>query len=215
MVSSRDPEYAATVRLLRGESRLRPPFDRLAAAVEAAWDVRVVNVVHDQTVDGRPRLQVIVWEEDEVARFRDGAGFDREAQAAIVDRFKSLSGWASRLRYPTGGLFAVVSAFAPVARAEALAHVTEADLEASVRGTGLPALWGVSRCFEGVVVFVYTDAQRAAAADWRDACAAAVLDVAGPHDPFGVLTPERLRLSFDSKETFDRDFDGSWFAYWR
>ena len=33
MTSPKDPEYAATVRLLRGEARLGPPFDRLAAAV--------------------------------------------------------------------------------------------------------------------------------------------------------------------------------------
>lgn len=215
MTSPRDPEYAATARLLRGDARLGPPFDRLAAAVGETWGVRVVNVVHDRTLHGRPRLQVIVWDEDEVAPFRDGAGFDREAQAAIADRFRSLLGWVSRLRYDTDGLFVVVSAFAPLARWEAVGRVPEADLETGVRRAGLPDVWTVRSQFDGVVVFVHTDAQVTEAEARRDACTTAVLDLLAPHDAFGVLTPDTLRLSFDSKETFDRDFDGSWFGYWR
>ena len=215
MTSPKDPEYAATVRLLRGEARLGPPFDRLAAAVEATWGVRVVNVVHDRSLHGRPRLQVLVWDEDDVAPFRDGAGFDREAQAAIADRFKSLLGWTSRLRYSTTGLFVVFAAFAPLARWEAVGRVTEADLEARIRDAGVPDLWGVKTCFDGIVVFVHTDAQVTEAEARREACVAAVLDLLGPHDPFGVLTLDTLRLSFDSKERFDRDFGGSWFGYWR
>ena len=58
------------MRLLRGEARLGPPFDRLAAAVEATWGVRVVNVVHDRSLHGRPRLQVLVWDEDEAGSSR-------------------------------------------------------------------------------------------------------------------------------------------------
>ena len=39
--------------------------------------------------------------------------------------------------------------------------------------------------------------------------------VVAPYDEFGYLAGNPIIPEIDSKENFDKNYNGSWFAYWR
>jgi hypothetical protein len=78
-----------------------------------------------------------------------------------------------------------------------------------------PALWRIRRHFEAATFMFYTDQQRdERKLDGRQRqYSRAYYDLLKPNDEFGYLNAETFTASFDSKETLDRDYGGSWFNY--
>ena len=218
MITSTDREYKATKRIKQGVKELTGPFAELARWISSKWRVTVLNVIYDKRNSlHAPRVQVILEHESDRKKFHRGMGFDPEKQLQIKEKFLEIIGREDPSEYDVNGLFVVFSAFAPIAREEASSKITEEEVKALKARIGNPDLWEISRCFTLVTFFFYTDAQvkRYAARGKKALYAKMYFKLLKPHDEFGYLDEKEFTVQFDSKENFDKNYESSWFYYYR
>jgi len=80
-----------------------------------------------------------------------------------------------------------------------------------------PDLWEISRCFDSVTFFFYTDAQvkRYEAEGFREKYSREYSLLIEPYDEFGYLRKRGVSASFDSKENFDTNYQSNWYYYYK
>lgn len=219
LVTCYDSEYKATKLVKQGRAALEPLFAELAAWIATAWNVTVLNVIHNEIEAPRrvPRLQIIVEHANELQVFKTGFNFDPTKQQAIVRKFAELASRNGSSTYETAGLLVVFSAFAPLAREEADSRIPEADVWDLQIHIANPDLWTIHRCFGRVVFMFYTDSQaRAHVQSGRlEGYADRYFKLLRQHDEFGYLDRGEFSVESDSKENFDKNYNGSWFNYAR
>lgn len=218
LVTSSDKEYKSTKRIKRGEEQLASPFRELADWISRRWEVSVLNVAYDGRCElHAPRIQVILEYGRELQQFRAGSNFDPAKQLEIKSKFMELAGNESVVCENLSDLFVVFSAFAPIAIEEAVGRLSEQDVNSMKRYIQNPDLWDVLRCFRQIVFLFYTDSQVAKyiksgkLPEYRELC----YKLLKPYDEFGYLVEGDLQVSFDSKQNFDKNYQGNWFNYFR
>ncbi|MBM3301558.1 MAG: hypothetical protein FJY85_16620 [Deltaproteobacteria bacterium] len=217
MITITDREYKATKRIKQGKKALSPPLDELARWVAAKWGVTVLNIVYDRPNSlHAARVQVILEQDADARKFRQGVNFDAEKQAAIKKRFLEIIGRTPSHGYDVTGLFVVFSAFAPLAKQEADAQIQEAEVETLKRRLKNPDIWIISRCFGQVTIFFFTEdqAKQYEAHGKKAEYACRYFELLKPHDEFGYLKEQEYTVAFDSKQNFDEKYQGSWFNYY-
>ncbi len=233
MITCYDPEYKLTKKILRGEAAIDSLLAALAEWIASKWSVRVLNVVYTgRTKLHAPCLEVVLEHEQEREVFRKGtANVNQRKASVIAERFEKLvdshrdpPSTTSRFRklvgspkYDTEGLVVVFSAFAPLAREEADAAISDDEVSALQEQLNSPDLWCISRLFSYVTFMFYTEAQaeRSVSAGLRETYAQRYFELLKPHDEFGYLSAENFAVRFDSRENFDKNYEGSWFTYYR
>ena len=77
--------------------------------------------------------------------------------------------------------------------------------------------WEISRCFDSVTFFFYTDAQvkQYETAGLREACAREYSHLVQPYDEFGYFERRGVAVYFDSKENFDTNYQSNWHYYYK
>lgn len=217
MISFDDPDYAATKRIKQGGARLAAPFDELAAWISATWHVTVLNVIYDRATDlHATRLSVILEHAEDQQLFRDGYNYDEQKQLAITAKFLEIINQQPSHTFDVAGLYVVFSAFAPCAKEEADSKLSESDIESLQNRIADPDLWVISRCFGHVTFMFYTDKQaKHHAAVKKITYARMYFDILKPFDEFGYLVEKDYTVAFDSKQNFDKNYQGNWFKYYR
>ncbi len=216
MITPSDPEYQATKRIVLGKARVEGPFDELSRWIASTWDVIVLNVIYDR-VDNRPRLQVVLADNPDLDRFHDASrcNFDANKQLAIAEQFIDLVSREKSHNYDVERLLVVFAPFAPVAMEEADRNISDEQIEALKTRLGNPDLWTISRCFCDVTFMFYTDEQVAKheASGLKGLYARKYLDTLKPFDNCGCVSVESFHIHFDSKQRFDKHYNGSWSLY--
>jgi hypothetical protein len=220
MITPSDEDYQQTKRLKRTGAPLESPFKETADWIAAEYGVRVLNVLYDIVAPNDiPRLSVILEMQEEALKFQHGefGGFNKEDQKRVQERFESILNRQGDRRYTAEGLFVVFASFERVARIEANESVTGDDLKQLKAKLGNPDLWEISRLFDSVTFFFYTDAQAKLheAAGLRDAYAREYARLVLPHDEFGYIRRRAVPAYFDSKGNFDTNYEGNWYYYYK
>lgn len=220
MIAPSDKDYQQTKQFMKAGALLESPFKQLADWVESTYSVHVLNVICDTVApDNRPRLSVVLEFQEDALRFKEGAvgNYNRIDQQRVKECFESILLDQKNTRFRTEGLLVIFVAFEPVARAEAHQKVTEPELHRLKAKLGNQNLWEISRCFESVTFFFYTDAQvkQAEAQGLKESYAEEYWQLVQPHDEFGYLRKRGVRVGFDSKENLDSNYKSIWFYYYR
>jgi hypothetical protein len=218
MITCWDKEYKLTKQIKRGKISLRAPLEELAEWISLTRDVSVLNIIYDRgTSNRKPRLQIILEHSFEARKFRSGVNYNPSEQKAITNRFLEIIRREQLARFDLNGLFVIFSAFAPLAKEEADSRISDSDIEVLKKRIGNPDLWEISRCFGHVTFFFYTDAQLKmySAQGKKNEYASTYFELLKPHDEFDYLKREDFEISFDSKQNFDDNYEGSWFYYHR
>jgi hypothetical protein len=215
LVTHYDRQFELTKALKQGTTALGEPLATLAAWIGATWQVTVLNIVQDRIERGRPRLQVVVEHDDERSVFMDGMNFDAAKQRAIAERFGELSAGGAQTQVDGQSLFVAFSAFAPLARDEAHASISEVELQQLQHRLDDPALWLIHRCFSLVTFMFHTieQARLREAEGAKTLYAAQYYELLRRRDEFGYCDLSTLSVAIDSKERFDSVYAGSWFNY--
>jgi hypothetical protein len=105
--------------------------------------------------------------------------------------------------------------FDVVARLEAIWSVTDEQIQHFRKRLANPAIWKIRNDWQGVGVFFYTDNELNRSVDeaFKAKCAKAYADILSPYDQFGYLKEKPASVTFSSKETFERDYQGNWLYY--
>lgn len=113
--------------------------------------------------------------------------------------------------------FVSYTAFAPVALNEAISRVPKKELRAFKERFSDAGLWHIELSFDWAIVMFYSeeDRLRAETNGTEERIREAWKEFLRPYDEFGVLDGFVPRVTFDSKEVFDRDFQSSWMRYLR
>ena len=119
--------------------------------------------------------------------------------------------------FETENLFVIFTAFEPVARVEANESVTDQEINRLKKELNDDDLWEISRLFDSVTFFFYTDEQV------KDARQRGVLGkysrkyskIVEKYDEFGYHKIRPVSASLDSKENFDTNFQSNWYYYYK
>jgi len=217
MIVSSDKEYVETKSYKRGEIQLNKPFSDLAHWMEDEFSVKVLNVIYDKVIlNKRPRLQICVESREDCDSFRDSDdfNFNTQKQHEIISQFMRIIK-DETYSIETENIFVVFSAFAPIAREEANGKVSDKEIDKLAVELDNEELWKIRPSFGGVTFFFFTvtQAERAQDSDLLCKYSNEYYKLIKQYDEFGYLKAEDFIVSFDSKENFDKKFNGSWFAY--
>jgi hypothetical protein len=164
-------------------------------------------------------LIVIADTQGDALKFQNSSlgDYDKIVQKRVQERFETILAEQDDHRFNIDGLFVVFAAFESVARIEANESVTKNDMDQLKAKLNNNDLWEISRLFDTVTFFFYTDAQvkHYEAAGLRDAYAGEYARLVQPHDEFGYLRRRGVLAYFDSKENFDTNYESNWYYYYK
>ncbi len=231
-----DPGFAEAVRIRRGEANLDPTFDSFMAGFAEAFGIRPLTLMIDSmprpgNTGVTPRLGVILERTFQSRAFYDKSGynFDRAKQSQTARLFAARvpeAGLARRFGLPlrlrrtnwAEELFVYFADFEQTAKWAAHDSVTGAELESFIARLQLgDQFWCTERFSGPPIVFVHTDDQAAQLklGDTQDRWADLYYPLVHGHDEFGYISRGEILIRVDSKETFDRDYSGNWYYYFK
>ncbi len=220
MITPSDVDYQLTKQIKKNGKPLASPFKQLAEWFEVTYGVEVLNLFYDTVIpDDRPRLSVIFEKESDALKFRNGplGNFNKIDQKQVAEQFCSIIKGIDRHTFQTENLFVIFTAFEPVARVEANESVTEKEINKLKKKLNDDDLWEISRLFNSVTFFFYTDEQV------KDAKQRGVLEkysqeysrILEKYDEFGYHKIRPVSACLDSKENFDTNFQSNWYYYYK
>ncbi|MBT2496415.1 hypothetical protein J7E45_12430 [Microbacterium sp. ISL-59] len=208
-------QFEATAAVLRGDRELSDELQTLARWISETFDTDVVNIVVDALHDATPRVNVWLRSAAQARAFRngDGGNYDRAKQTAVSRRYVETRPTRPRSASDPEP-FVTFRAFEPEARDGAI-DLAPTELETLRDGLASPALWRIMVAWGRVVFFVHTDAEATALREGPefDRWTTEFLSAARPRDEFDLVPRLPPVFELDSKERFDRDFQGSSYYY--
>jgi len=226
--------YEETKLVKLGQKSILFPSDLLAQRISEIYDVNVLNIGLDSiTPTNRPRINVICEFSSEAAKFRGDGAYSNEEQQNVKDNLREIlesSGHlnflervAYRFRYRKflkKKALVIFTAFAPVARSEANAKISEKQILKLKRQLDDESLWKISRSpvgGAGATFFFYTEeqAKKAEAEGRQDDFVEPYLELLRMYDQFGYIEQDSFSIKLDSKENFDRNYESNWYYYYK
>ena len=235
MIVSSDPDYFDTKLVKQGKKQLEPAFQELADWVFDTFGTKPLNIYYDKIeVDkNRPRLNIIFEYYDSVLKFRDKIGnYDSAKQKMIADKFKQILGaeanangnYLTRLfkkvehhTYDTNRLLVIFDAFEPIAREEVNGKIPKETIDNLKKELKSKDIWEIYPEFASTTYFFHTDKQieDAKRNGTTEEMKKQYYDLLKKYDEFNYIKPDTFFLTFDSKENFDKTYQGNWFYYSR
>ena len=114
-------------------------------------------------------------------------------------------------------LFVIYSAFEQVALHEVYSMVTNQHRSLLVEDIDNPELWHIDSFFSSVTFFFYDEAQkkRYSSSDEIARYSQRYFELLKAHDEFGYLSEDNFRVAIDSKENFEKNYNGNWYYYYK
>jgi hypothetical protein len=218
MITPSDKEYLTAKQIKKGEKSIPHPYSELADWIRSKYSVNVLNVSYCKIEpDNRPRLSIDLETEGDRQVFeRSQFCVDSKKSSAVISKFKEIAEDAC-LDLSFQNIFAIFSAFEPIARIEANENVPETIANKLIKQFRNENIWCIQKMFSALIIFYYSENEKDHAdktgmtAQYLNAYA----EIIEPYDEFGYLSKNPLIPEIDSKENFDRNYNGSWFYYWR
>lgn len=235
MITSNDKEYKQTKQIKQGKLTIKSEFKPLADWIDKEFGVKTVNIIY-YTIDKghRPALNICLEFEKDKGKFHDSTNFnfDSAKTQAIGKRFKTtlqeqgiIKGKGlfdflqkdSDSKYKTNNIWIVFSAFDSIAKAEANSSVPEEKIQELKMSIGNKDLWEISRAFSGTTFFLHTEKQveeyskNGIKEEWTDM----YFNLLQQYDEFHYFKKDFYSIHLDSKENFDKNYQGNWFYYYK
>ena len=212
MLRPSDQEYKITRLIKLGKNNMDEKFKAFADWINRKYLVRILNVYTDALDNGKLRLQLI---------------FEHEADLSIFflkDRFTSLKWIANTIEKKYKEVFHIANiqsvlvlfyAFEPLAKQEANTKISLATTT-SIEEKYKIVLWKIARFGEHVTFFFYTNSQlkKAKQSGLTVQLKQEYFEILKHFDEFDYFTLSNFNAVFDSKDNFDKNYNGNWRAYY-
>jgi len=234
MIVPSDPDYKETKLIKEGKAFINSDFKPLADWIDKKYRVRVLNVYYDITTGAYnkpfPRLNIIFENREEQSKFKTGLwGFKPDRQKTIAKKFdelvngnkKAIPFWSltktKKNKYNIEGLLVIFDAFKPVARDETNEGIPETEIENLIADINNPDLWKIVRFAAGATFFFYTDQQADSAKTdgYIHQLADKYFDLLKKYDKFDYFDRDAFSISVESKENFEKKYEGNWYYYFK
>jgi hypothetical protein len=215
MVSSSDKEYINTKMIKKGLTKMKSPFNELADWILNDYNVRPLNISYDILEHNkRPRLQVIFEFESDLKAFKADNGLFPNSirQEKVKKAFEKIA--PNYQGNPSDNLLVLFSAFEPIAKEEANGRIENHRVEKLKTDCGV---WEIKRNFSTGIFFFFTNEQLAKSEQTgeREKLLDEYFKLIKEYDEFDYLDESTFTVKFDSKENFDKNYQGNWFYYSR
>jgi len=218
MITPSDKEYREAKKIKKGEKSIHYPYSDLADWIQSKYSVSVLNVSYCTIEpDNRPRLSIdLDTEEDQQVFERTRFCVDSKKASAVIKKFKEISEKAS-LNISFDNIFVIFSAFEPIAKTEANEKVPEKLANKLIEQFPNDNIWCIQKAFSSLVIFYFTESEKIMAekSGMKNHYLNAYSKIIEPYDEFGYLGKTPIIPEIDSKENFDKNYQSSWFYYWR
>ncbi|MDR2951524.1 MAG: hypothetical protein LBV71_20230 [Prevotella sp.] len=204
-----DKIHQLTKKIRQGRSSIKQEFIPLAKRIHQTYNVKPLNIVYQDTT-----LKIIFEFEKEAKMFElKGGSFDSRKQQAIASFFldEVRSG-----EYSEKDIRVVFSAFEPEAKHDVLDSIPADEIDLFVERYQDKNIWKVAK-YLYISAFVYTEEQRkrALADGTKELLKEELFTLVKKYDEFNYFTRENFIFYLDSKEIFDKDFQGNWWYYYK
>ena len=212
MLKPSDQEYKQTRLIKLGKASMEAKFIAFAEWLNKKYAVQVLNIYTDVINDDTLRLQLIFEYETDLNKFflKDRFTTSKYIVKTIEKKYKELF----QIMHPQPVLV-LFYAFEPLAKEEVNTSVPQETIM-SLKEKYKNTVWEIARFGQHVTFFFYTKAQLKGAQ--RDGLTInlkqAYFEILRENDELNYFTLANLNAIFDSKENFDKNYDGNWRAYY-
>lgn len=215
MVESSEMLYTDTKLYKQGKKKLSLNDQKLATWINERFNVNVINILLDKINDNTPRLNIIFEYQYEENQMLDehNLNFDINYQKEISERFVQISGSHKSAEY----IFVCYHSFSPIAIEEANQRIPT-DKIIYLKDKYLKYnVWEIYRVFGSVTIFFNTDNQviENKESEINKQIRIDYFNLIKEYDEFDYITIETLDVSFDSKQNLDKNYEGSFFYFFR
>lgn len=238
MIMPSDRVYKQTKQIMLGKKSMKPEFKPLADWVDSEFGVTTINIYYNTFTNSKgkfPRLQLIFRTDKEANSFHVNGQFtnyDSKKQSQITKKFKqtlieqglikekklsNLLNKSGNGKYLTDDIWVITSAFEPIAKTEANGNIPEEKINELKKNFNNKDLWEISRGFSITTFFLYTEEQlkkyenSKIHKEWTDK----YFELLSQYDKFRCFQKEHFSILLDSKENFDKNYESSWFYYYK
>jgi hypothetical protein len=235
MITPSDDDYKDTKMIKQEKTVLSYPFNELSAWINMTYGVTTLNICYDliKLSNNRPRLNIIFEHKTDEKNFRCKDGnYNKEIQTAIANKFqelikirdlhnkgiiKGLLGNKEKRQFDTKDIWVIFSSFEIVARIEANESIPEQKIEELKVRINNKDVWEIVRCFSYTTFFFYTDSQveESLHNGIREKLTKEYYVLLKEYDEFNYFNEESFSIYLDSKENFDKNYQSSWFYYFK
>lgn len=212
MLKTSDQEYKQTRLIKLAKSKMDDKFSVFADWINKEYAVQILNIYTDVINSDTLRLQLIFEHETELSKFflKDRFTSSKRIVNAIDKKYKELF----QITHPQPVLV-LFYAFEPLAKEEANTNIPLKTIT-SLKEKFEDTIWLISRFGQHTIFFFYTKTQlkKAQKSGFVEKLKEAYFECLKPHDKFNYFTMNNLNTVFDSKENFDKIYQGNWRAYY-
>ena len=220
MITPSDKTYKKTKQIMLGQGKMNIDFKPLADFIDTKFNVRVINIIYEHIDSkGNPKLDIHFEFEYEKRSFAIKpnevcSSFNGKKKRIIAEKFGQL---ADIQKYQTKDVWVTFSAFEPIAKIEANESVSREELDKLQKRLDNKDIWTISRFFSGVTFFLHTNEQlkRYENSPLKKEWADKYFEILNVYDKFGYFKRDTFEIYLDSKENFDKNYNGSWWYYYK
>lgn len=212
MLRPSDQDYKTTRLIKLGKKTMDEKFNAFADWINKKYLVQILNIYLDTLDNGRLRLQLIFEHETDLNIFFLKDPFTSSKRIVNIIEKKYKETFYLTNSQPVLVLF---YAFEPLAKEEANTKISLKTIT-SIEENYKNVLWKIARFGEHVTFFFYTNTQlkKAKQSGLTVQLKQEYLEVLKHCDEFNYFTLSNFNAVFDSKENFDKNYNGNWRAYY-
>lgn len=211
MIAPHHPEYLEAKAIKKGIKKISQDWLPLAQWIYEKYGTAPLNIAYNSDKESQ-KLLIIVEDEKDAARFyTTNHTTDLNISKSILKKYREL--------YPNSStqLSSIVCAtFKPAAIAEANDSIEVVKLE-TLKSHFAEQVWEISRFMGYTTIFFYTQKQlqESMSNGLQSQLVNAYFALLKPFDEFDYIHKDSLKVYFDSKENFDKTYEGKWYFYYR
>ncbi|TDG37220.1 hypothetical protein EZJ43_03620 [Pedobacter changchengzhani] len=211
MLRIHDPEYKETRLIKLGVQHLDKKFLQFADWINATYNVQILNIYVDVLNEDYTRVQLIFDQRSTLNQFftKDRFTISHYKKNKIIKKYEEL------FKPSFSSILLLIYAFEPLAREEANTKIPLKKIEA-FKEKYKDLLWEIARYGEHVTFFFYTATQmkQQSKSGLTKLFKQEYFNILKPLDQFNYFTIDNFNSVFDSKENFDKKYNGNWRVYY-
>ncbi|HGJ66486.1 TPA: hypothetical protein ENS27_14075 [bacterium] len=218
MLLIRDEFYKLAKEIKKGNVKVVTELIPFIDWVNKKYSVKVLNVsIEYEKIKNKiiPRISIILERRSDFNKFVDDRlTIDINKQNECLEAFLKL--YPKKIKNVEEA-FVTFDNFENTAIYEAISAVKKDELEEIKKSVDKDCLWLIDNTMGFFVVFTNTEKEREEI-NTSDACKIIkekLFNLVKLYDEFNYITPDILKIEFDSKENFEKNYKGNWFYYYR
>lgn len=175
--------------------------------IKSGFDIEVLNVIYDETgPDKMPRLNLILKNSKDLKVLIDKVGIlDKSKVTAFVEQHYSPS-----ISFNPVNIFVISESFENAVRYKISLKAEALKKAISERH---PEIWMVQQMYLNYIIFTYKDSQKESIKQYAEQFHSEFFTELKKFDEFNFLTEADIKIHFDSKERFAKEFSSDWMRY--